>query len=108
MANFVTNILLLILGCAFYSSGLLLWPIRRWLSRKRKIHGKALGFLFLTQAATLPIFIFMGTFYSNLLDVGYGWALLWIELNVLFTVVGIFAWIRDARFERNLEVNRTA
>src|SRR5277367_2454221 len=73
MANFVTNILLLILGCAFYSSGLLLWPIRRWLCRKRKIRGKALGFLFLAQVAALPIFIFMGTFYSNLLDVGYGW-----------------------------------
>jgi hypothetical protein len=27
----------------------------------------------------------------------YEWAVLWIELNVLFTIAGIIAWFRDAR-----------
>ena len=106
LMSYITNILLFLLGIACYSSGLLLWPIRCWLRRRQKIRGKLLWFVFLIQAAALPVFIFLGTFYSSLLDVGYGWALLWIEFNVLFTIIGVFAWIRDSRYERNLEVNQ--
>jgi hypothetical protein len=57
-------------------------------------------FVFLVQFAALPVFIFLNAFYRNLLDVGYGWGLLWIELNILFTIIGIGAWVRDALYER--------
>ena len=106
--SYIADTLLFLLGIALYSSGLLLWPIRRWLCRRQKVRGRALWFVFLIQAAALPVFIFMGTFYSSRLDVGYGWALLWIEFNVLFTIIGIFAWIRDRRYEREMEVSHAA
>ena len=94
-----------LLGIFCYSSGLLLWPLRCWLRCKRKVHGRALMFVFLIQCAALLVLIFLNAFYRNLLDVGYGWGLLWIELNILFTVIGAGAWIRDALYERNLESN---
>ena len=106
--SYIADILLLTLGVVLYSSGLLLWPIRRWLHRRRQIRGRALWFLFLIQLAALPVFIFLGTLYNNLLDVGYGWALLWIEFNVLVTIFGIFAWIRDSRYEHQMESSHAA
>jgi len=102
MLDFVAAVLL---GIFFYSSGFLLWPLRCWLHRKKKMRGCALMFVFLAQFSALIVFIFANAFYRGLLDVGYGWGLLWIELNILFTVIGAGAWIRDALYERNLESN---
>jgi hypothetical protein len=39
------------------------------------------------------------------LDHFYCWFIFLIELNVLFTVAGVIAWIRDARYERRVEVS---
>ena len=108
LMTYIAHTLLFILGIALYSSGLLLWPIRRWLCRRQKVRGRALRFSFLIEAAALPLFIFMGTFYSSLLDVGYGWALLWVAFNVLFTIFGIFAWIHDRRQERQMKLTNAA
>ena len=57
--SYIADTLLFLLGIALYSSGLLLWPIRRWLCRRQKVRGRALWFVFLIQAAALPVFIFM-------------------------------------------------
>ena len=106
--SFVTDILLFSLGVALYFSGLLLWPIRRWLCRKRTVCGKALGVFFLVQVVVCAVILFLGTFFNHLMRLGYEWAGLWIEFNLLFTIIGVFAWIRDSRYESDLESNRAA
>lgn len=105
MPSIVIDILLLPLGILLYSSGLLLWPVRRWLRRKRNIRGKALGVVFLVQIVAFAVIVFLGSFFPQLWLVGYRWVASLIELNILFTIVGIFVWIRDERYERALEVN---
>ena len=108
MPDIVINILLLPLPVALYGSGLLLWPVRRWLCRKRKTRGKILGVVFLVQVAVFAVILFLGNFYNHLMRLGYEWAILWIEFNLLFTIIGIFAWIRDSRFEKRIQSNHAA
>ncbi len=100
MKDIVTTILLAPMGILLYGSGLLLWPIRRWVRRKQ-VRGKALGFVFLAQliaylaVASCSVFIRLEHFYY--------WFIFVIELNVLFTLGAVFAWIRDARYERRVK-----
>jgi len=100
MHETLTNILLAPLAVLLYGSGLLFWPIRRWV-RRNKVRGKSLGFVFLVQAisytavAACSIFIRLGHFYY--------WFIFLIELNILFTIAAVAALIRDARDERRLE-----
>ncbi len=99
MSDTLANILLAPFAVLICASGLLLWPIRRWLRRKRA-RGKSLGFVFLAQVlayvavACCSTFIRPGHFYY--------WFIFLIELNILFTIAGVVAWFRDARFERTL------
>jgi hypothetical protein len=48
MSGALVNILLFPVAVLVYASGLLLWPIRRWL-RRRKVRGKTLGVVILAQ-----------------------------------------------------------
>ena len=48
MSETLIAILLAPVGIVVYGSGLLLWPLRRRLRRKR-VRGKSLGFVFLAQ-----------------------------------------------------------
>jgi len=105
MSDTFLQILLLPLGVLMYASGLLLWPIRRWVRRK-KVRGKSLGFVFLAQlvsyvvVASCSAFIQLGHFYY--------WFIFLIELNVVFTIAAVVAWLRDASYERSQEVNHAA
>ena len=108
MPSIAIDILLLPLGIALYASGLLLWPVRRWLRRKHKPRGKALGVVFLVQVAVFAIVAVLEVFDPKLWQEGYGWAASLIEFNILFTIIGIFAWLRDSRYERELEVSHAA
>src|SRR5436190_14996772 len=100
MNDTVLNILLAPVAILIYGSGLVLWPIRRWL-RRRKPRGKSLGFVFLAQlvsyvvVACCSFFIQLGHFYY--------WFIFLIELNIVFTIAAVVAWIRDAYYERTLE-----
>ncbi len=40
-----------------------------------------------------------------MLEHGYYWFMVLIELNALFTVAGVIAWIRDASYERRLDAS---
>ena len=100
MSETLMNVLLAPLRIILYASGLMFWPIRRWV-RRGKIRGKSLGFVFLVQVISYvavgccSIFIRLGHFYY--------WFVFLVELNILFTIVAVVALIRDARYERRLE-----
>ena len=102
MSEIVSAVLMVPLAVLLYGSGLLFWPIRRWVRRK-KVRGKSLGFVFLFQLASYVIvgccsmFIKLGHFYY--------WFFFLIELNILFTIAAVIALIRDARHEYRLETN---
>lgn len=105
MSDTLLQILLLPLGVLIYGSGLLFWPIRRWV-RRNKVRGKSLGFVFLAQlisyaaVACCSAFIKLGHFYY--------WFIFLIQLNVLFTIAAVVALLRDARYERNRAANHAA
>jgi hypothetical protein len=106
MPDIIRGILLLPLAIILYASGLLLWPIRRWFRRKQKVRGRVLAFVFIAQliayivVACLSFFIRVGHFYY--------WFIFLIELNIVFTLAGVIAWIRDAHYERTREVSHVA
>lgn len=105
MSDTVTQILLLPLAVVIYASGLLLWPVRRWLRRKRSVRGRSLGFVFLGQLISYAATIIVAVIRPKLLEHGYYWFIILIELNVLFTIAGVVAWIRDSFHERRLDTN---
>ncbi len=96
--NIFGHIFMLLILAVLFSSGFLLWPLRRWLCRHRKIRGRSLGIVFLLQIiASIVYAVFDLLHHSAMLD--YEWAVLWVELNLLFTIAGVVAWFRDARHE---------
>ena len=105
MSELARNILLSPLLVVFYGSGLLLWPIRRWLRRKRSVRGRLLGFFFLGQTVAYATIIIIGAIRPRMLEHGYYWFIILIELNILFTIAGAIAWIRDSAYERRADAN---
>lgn len=91
-----------------YLSGILLWPLRRWLTRRRRFHGRALAIVALLQVFASVVVVAFEVFRPQVFDVGYGWALALFELNFIFTISGIFAWIRDSRYVRQIESRHAA
>ena len=106
MNHVVLNILLAPFAVLIYGSGLLLWPVRRWLRRKQKERAKSLALVFLSQlvaylaVACCCVFVHLGHFYY--------WFIILLELNIVFTIAGVIAWIRDTRHERTLEASHAA
>jgi hypothetical protein len=103
MSEIVLNVFLAPLAILLYGSGLLLWPIRRWLRRKQKLRGGFLAFVFVAQLVAYVVVGCIAVFVQ--LEHFYYWFIFLIELNVLFTIAGVIAWIRDARYERKVEVS---
>ena len=103
MNEIVLNILLAPLAILIYGSGLLLWPIRRWLRRRQKVRGRFLAFVFIVQLMAYVATACTSAFVQ--LENFYYWFIFLIELNVVFTVAGVIAWVRDARYERATEVS---
>ncbi len=96
------NILMVPVALLFYASGLLLWPIRRWRRRKCPHRGKALGFVFLAQLLSYVAVGVTAAIKPRLLEHGYYWFIVLMELNVLFTLASVIAWIRDVVHEDNM------
>ena len=92
-------------GIAIYSSGFLLWPIRRWLTRRRRVRGKALLSVFLGQFLSYLVVGCLGFFSTIRLEHGYYWFIILILLNVIFTGAGIIAWVLDAAWELRANSN---
>lgn len=42
----------------------------------------------------------------RLVEHGYDWFIILIELNILLTIAGVIAWIRDLLYERNLDLKQ--
>src|SRR6266404_7543348 len=105
MSDTFLQILLLPLGVLMYASGLLLWPIRRWVRRK-KLRGKSLGFVFLAQLVSYVVVACCSAFIR--LEHFYYWFIFAIELNVVFTIAAVVALLRDTRYERTQEANHAA
>src|SRR5438552_10790349 len=80
MSDIARDILLIPLAVVFYGSGLLLWPIRRWLCRKRAVRGKSLGFVFLGQLISFVATIIVAVVRPRMLEHGYYWFIVLIEL----------------------------
>jgi hypothetical protein len=104
MYEITLNILLALAALPFalllYTSGLLLWPLRRWRRRGQKVQGNALGYVSISQ---LLAYVAVGCAMLFVhLDHFYYWFAFLIELNIVFTVAGLFAWSRDNRFEKRL------
>ena len=93
----------ILLCVPIYLSGILLWPLRRWLTRKRTFHGRALAVVACLQVVMFIVVIAYEIFSPQVFDVGYGWTLALVELNFIFTILGIFAWVRDSLYERKME-----
>jgi hypothetical protein len=102
------NIFLCAAGVILYGSGLLIWPIHRWIRRKRQKHGKALGIVFLIQVVVYCVIAYLANFHNEMMEISYEWALLWIMFNILFTFVGIWAWVFDVRYEHSLDMRPAA
>jgi hypothetical protein len=100
MNEALTNALLAPLAVLLYSSGLLFWPIRRWV-RRNKIRGKVLWLVFLVQLISYAVVACCSIFIR--LEHFYYWFILLIELNILFTIAALVALIRDVRYERRME-----
>jgi hypothetical protein len=100
MSEALINVLLAPFVVLLYASGLLLWPIRRWRMRTRAIRGKSLGFVLLGQIISYVAVAVVATLRPWLLEHGYYWFIILIELNIIFTIAGAIAWIRDSYFER--------
>src|SRR2546426_12384628 len=98
MNEIVFNILLAPLAILLYGSGLLLWPIRRWRKRKRAVRGKSLGFVFLGQCVSYIGVVFLAVLQPSLLEHGYYWFIVLIEINVVFSIAAVIAWIRDSNY----------
>ncbi len=98
MSDTLLQILLLPLGVLIYGSGLLFWPIRRWV-RRNKVRGKSLGFVFLAQVVSYLAVACCSAFIK--LEHFYYWFIFLIELNVLFTIAAVVALLRDVHYERN-------
>jgi hypothetical protein len=96
----VSNLVLGPLALVLYGSGLLLWPIRRWRLRGQKMRGRALWFVFLAQVAAYLVVACCSIFIH--LQHFYYWFIFLIELNIVFTIAGLVAWVRDRRYERSL------
>ena len=91
------------LALLFYGSGFSLWPIRRWLRRKQSVRGRALGFIFLGQIIAYAAALIVAAIRPGIFEHGYYWFILLIELNMMFTALGVVAWLRDAAFEHAFE-----
>ena len=104
MSEVLFTILLAPVILVLYGSGLLLWPLRRWINRRKKIRGRALAVVSIAQliaylaVACCSIFIRLGHFYY--------WFIFLIQLNIVFTIAGLVAWSRDTRYERSLEATQ--
>ena len=80
-----------------YGSGLLLWPLRRWLTRKQKTQGRAPAFIFFAQLAAYIVVACLSCFVQ--LEHFYYWFIFLVMLNIVFTLAGIAAWICEALHE---------
>jgi hypothetical protein len=105
MSDTLLQVLLLPMGVLMYASGLLFWPIRRWV-RRNKVRGKWLGFVFLAQVVSYVIVACSSAFIQ--LGHYYYWFIFLIELNVVFTLAAVVAWAHDACYERRLEASHDA
>ncbi len=105
MSDTLTTILLAPVAVVLYGSGLLFWPIRRWL-RRNKLRGKSLGFVFLAQLVSYVVVACCSAFIR--LEHFYYWFIFVIELNVVFTIAAVVALLRDTRYERTQEANHAA
>jgi|SRR5882724_3764086 len=96
-----------VLTVAFYGTGLLLWPLKRFFSRHHHVQGKGLLFVFLGQILSYLIVGGLCSFSRIHLEHGYYWFIILILLNILFTIAGVVAWICDALWEAQTEVKST-
>src|SRR6478672_10776532 len=108
MSELAVQILLTPLAIILYGSGLLLWPIRRWRLRKDQVRGKSLGFVFLGQCIAFVVVGLMAAIRPQLVEHGYYWCVILIEINLLFTFVAAGAWIRDANYKRSMDDKTTS
>ena len=108
MSEIATELVLFPIAVVFYGSGLLLWPIRRWLHRKRSVRGRSLGFVCLGQLVAFSAIAVLAVARPGMLEHPYYWCILLIELNILYTIVGVIAWLRDSRYEHRLDANVSA
>jgi hypothetical protein len=106
MDNILLNIILAPLAILLYGSGLLLCPIRRWMRRKEKIHGRALLFVFFAQLISYVVVACCSIFIR--LEHFYYWFIFLIPLNAVFTLIGIVAGFRDRLYERSKTENPSA
>jgi len=84
-----------------YGSGLLLWPLRRWRRRKQKVRGRSLAFVCIAQLVSYVVVACCSMLIR--LEHFYYWFIILIELNVVFTIAGVIAWVRDNCYERRLQ-----
>jgi hypothetical protein len=106
--NIFGHIFMLAIFAVLFSSGFLLWPLRRWLGRNRKIRGRSLGVVFLLQVIVSIVYAFFDLL-RNPAMLDYEWAGIWVELNIYYSrSQAALPWVRDARNERALETHHAA
>jgi hypothetical protein len=101
------EILLLPLVMLLCCGGLLLWPLRRWLKRRRDVRGRALWFIFLAQCISSVALLFLVDLRPQPSgSIEHSWVGRMIQLNIFFIVAGLVAWARDAYYEATLDSER--
>lgn len=90
------DVLLAILGFAFYVSELLVWPACALLWRGTGKRTRALRRVFFTQLFLLLVLVGFAVFSRGLLEHPYGWLFLMLVLNVVFTPLALGAAVYDS------------
>src|SRR5215472_5578523 len=89
------EVLINIFGTLLYVSGLLLWPIFALLWCRKKRRTIALRWVFFLELLCLAVIYVLAKTRIVKLEHGYYWFILWIPLNLLFTLAGLFAAMYD-------------
>ena len=96
------NFLISVVGALVYVSGLLVWPLCALIWREKKRHTRALRWVFSIQLICLLVLSGLACSGAVRLGHGYYWFIIWIPVNVLFTLAALGAAAYDyAQSERD-------
>lgn len=96
----MTNLIISVIAALFYLSGFLIWPFFALLWRKKKRRTTALRWVFGIELLCLLVLFALA--YSGIvkLEHGYYWFIIWIPLNLLFTLAALAAATQDYATEK--------
>lgn len=91
----MTSVLIGVIVGLFYVSGFLLWPLFALFWRKKRRRTTALRWVFLIELLCLLVLLVLASSGGVKLEHGYYWFIIWVPLNLLFTLAALAAATLD-------------